>query len=360
MTDVFLSYTRADEERVRYIHDALQLLGYDVFWDQLNPAAGDWDTIIRKKISDAKIAVVHWSETSQASKNVRHEAKIASEQGKLCSVIIDPMKESDLPLGQYCDQAIKLVGWLGDTDHPEWRKLQTLVEARVEPHAPKWVLRRLHLLEAKLKAADASAGQARSQRDHLESQIDSDARSAADAQHKLDQASRETAITKQQLEATRNEMAIMVRRLNEQHISAEALQRHVKHVEAKNRELRQSASSVEANRSIAISQEPAKNPQTKPASQSAKTAMMFGDLPQWYNITLMDCWLLIATGVLAVLLGAGNFADLGMIPRQHFGMFALCIGFALVALGVSLMVRRAHNGGVATGVQIANGKRSAD
>jgi hypothetical protein len=91
VADIFFSYSSHDRERVRQVRDALADNGFDVFWDQQTSAGMDWDTWIRRELGKSKCAVVFWSATSAASDNVRHEATVAKQQGKLISVFIDPL-----------------------------------------------------------------------------------------------------------------------------------------------------------------------------------------------------------------------------------------------------------------------------
>jgi hypothetical protein len=43
MTDIFLSYSSKDRERVRPVRDALASMDYKVFWDIETPAGANWD-----------------------------------------------------------------------------------------------------------------------------------------------------------------------------------------------------------------------------------------------------------------------------------------------------------------------------
>lgn len=43
MTDVFLSYSSKDRERVRPIFEALSAAGFDVFWDLETPPGVLWE-----------------------------------------------------------------------------------------------------------------------------------------------------------------------------------------------------------------------------------------------------------------------------------------------------------------------------
>ena len=99
MTDIFFSYSSADRERVRPIRDALAEQGFEVFWDQQVPAGMDWDTWIRQHLTKSKCAMAFWSATSVSSDNVRHEAAVAKQQGKLISVLLEPLTAEQFPMG---------------------------------------------------------------------------------------------------------------------------------------------------------------------------------------------------------------------------------------------------------------------
>ena len=117
MTDIFFSYSSADRERVpvaplqsqhlRWLHagrhsgDALVAQGFEVFWDQQVPGGMDWDTWIRQHLIKSKCAMAFWSATSVSSDNVRHEAMVAKQQGKLISVLLEPLTAEQFPMGLY-------------------------------------------------------------------------------------------------------------------------------------------------------------------------------------------------------------------------------------------------------------------
>ena len=88
-----------------------------------------------------------WSATSVVSDNVRHEATVAKQQGKLTSVLLEPLAAEQFPLGLYAQQAANLSGWGGDYGHDEWRKFRREFEAKL---TPLWVRRQLDELEAEL------------------------------------------------------------------------------------------------------------------------------------------------------------------------------------------------------------------
>src|SRR3984893_1647116 len=145
MTDIFFSYSSADRERVRPIRDALAAQGFEVFWDQQVPAGMEWDTWIRQHLIKSKCAMAFWSATSVSSDNVRHEAMVAKQQGKLISVLLEPLTAEQFPMGLYAQQAANLSGWSGDYDNDQWRKFRREFEAKL---TPLWVRRQIDEIEA--------------------------------------------------------------------------------------------------------------------------------------------------------------------------------------------------------------------
>jgi hypothetical protein len=147
MTDIFFSYSSADRERVRPIRDALVAQGFEVFWDQQVPAGTDWDTWIRQHLTKSKCAMAFWSATSVSSDNVRHEAMVAKQQGKLISVLLEPLTAEQFPMGLYAQQAANLSGWSGDYDNDQWGKFRREFETKL---TPLWVRRQIDEIEAEL------------------------------------------------------------------------------------------------------------------------------------------------------------------------------------------------------------------
>jgi hypothetical protein len=96
--------------------------------------------------------MVFWSAASVRSRNVRHEATVASQQDKLITVLLEPLTAEQFPMGLYSQQAANLSGWSGDYSQDEWRKLQRAFEAKL---MPAWVRRQIDELEAELVAARA-------------------------------------------------------------------------------------------------------------------------------------------------------------------------------------------------------------
>jgi hypothetical protein len=198
MTDIFFSYSSTDRERVRLIRDALAAQGFEVFWDQQVPAGEDWDSWIRQQLANSKCAMVFWSATSVRSRNVRHEATVASQQDKLITVLLEPLMAQQFPMGLYTQQAVNLSEWDCDVGHDEWRKLQREFEAKL---IPSWVRKHIDELEAELVGARARCEKA------LQGQIAKEAATQEDLKRERDQALDEISVLKATIEDAKTEQA---------------------------------------------------------------------------------------------------------------------------------------------------------
>jgi TIR domain len=193
VTDIFFSYSSADRERVRPIRDALVAQGFEVFWDQQVPAGTDWDSWIRQHLTKSKCAMAFWSATSVSSDNVRHEATVAKQQGKLISVLLEPLTAEQFPMGLYAQQATNLSGWSGDYSHDEWRKFRREFEAKL---TPPWMRRQLDELEAELVGERGRREGAERRDKILQAQIAKEAQVQQDLKRERDKALDEVAALK--------------------------------------------------------------------------------------------------------------------------------------------------------------------
>ncbi len=89
--DIFISYSRADRERVDHIAKALQAEGYEVWWDRDIRAGEEFDHVIDKAIKNSSAIVVVWSDQSINSRWVKEEAEDGVEADTLVPVTIDPV-----------------------------------------------------------------------------------------------------------------------------------------------------------------------------------------------------------------------------------------------------------------------------
>ena len=87
--DIFISYSRADRDRVQHIAKGLEAEGYSVWWDRDIRAGEEFDHVIDKAIKQSKAIVVVWSDTSVSSRWVKEEAEDGIVADTLVPVTID-------------------------------------------------------------------------------------------------------------------------------------------------------------------------------------------------------------------------------------------------------------------------------
>ena len=111
VSDVFISYSRDNQEAVRRLADAVSALGYDVWWDDQLPPHLAYGDVIAQKVGGAKAAIVVWSASAAASEWVRAEADMARNQKKLIQTTIDGA-EPPMPFNQL--HYVSLADWQGE------------------------------------------------------------------------------------------------------------------------------------------------------------------------------------------------------------------------------------------------------
>jgi hypothetical protein len=128
MADVFLSYAKVDQDRVRKLVSFLERQGYSVWWDLDIPPTGSFDDYIRQRLNDCKCAIVVWSRDSARSNYVRGEARAALKAGKLVSVVIDPWREleQDVPLDFHSLEYADVSQW---NEEPDGHEIQLVLRA---------------------------------------------------------------------------------------------------------------------------------------------------------------------------------------------------------------------------------------
>jgi hypothetical protein len=89
MSDIFISYARADEARVRELAEALTRLGWSVWYDRALVPSEEYDERIERELDTARCVIVVWSRDSVKSRWVRAEAGAADDQGKLVPITFD-------------------------------------------------------------------------------------------------------------------------------------------------------------------------------------------------------------------------------------------------------------------------------
>ena len=89
MSDIFISYAREDESRVKVLASEFESLGWSVWGDREIGTSEEFDERIERELDTALCVVVVWSRASVKSRWVRAEAGAADEQGKLIPVTFE-------------------------------------------------------------------------------------------------------------------------------------------------------------------------------------------------------------------------------------------------------------------------------
>lgn len=117
MTDIFLSYSRADRPRAQVLAQALESDGFSVWWDKVLRAGQTYDEVTETMLREAKVVIVLWSETSVKSKWVRAEATLGQ---RYCELVPAMIEDAERPIMFELVQTADLIGWDGDRSDPRW------------------------------------------------------------------------------------------------------------------------------------------------------------------------------------------------------------------------------------------------
>lgn len=120
VSDLFISYSRLDLDRVEKLAQVLERAGLSVWWDRRIKSGESFDRVIENAIAEAKAVIVAWSRHSTNSSWVRAEAGFALEKSKLVPVRLD---DASPPLRFLHVHTIDLSAWDGHTISGECAKL---------------------------------------------------------------------------------------------------------------------------------------------------------------------------------------------------------------------------------------------
>jgi hypothetical protein len=120
VSDIFISYSRADRSRVKPLVDELLRRGWSVWWDQAIRAGKNWDQVIEAALTEARCVIVLWSRDSVKSDPVLTEAHKAKERGILVPARLDNVV---VPLFFSRIQAVNLVEWSSALPNAEFDEL---------------------------------------------------------------------------------------------------------------------------------------------------------------------------------------------------------------------------------------------
>lgn len=89
MTRVFVSYARADKERVERIVAFIESVVGEVWWDDRLVAGESFTDEVERRLNEADFIVVVWTPASTRSKWVLDEAAVGRDAGKLLPLVLD-------------------------------------------------------------------------------------------------------------------------------------------------------------------------------------------------------------------------------------------------------------------------------
>ena len=134
MADVFVSYSRANRDRVGALADAIEESDFSLWWDGRLGPGEDYGQAIEREIAAAGAVVVAWSATARESLWVRAEANEALDAGKLVQLTLDGAK---LPLPFTMLHFLDFTRWRGQRNAAPWGELEGRIQGRLrgEPEA---------------------------------------------------------------------------------------------------------------------------------------------------------------------------------------------------------------------------------
>lgn len=130
--DIFLSYSRVDQNRARPFVKAFEAAGLSVWWDPHLKSGEAYDEVTEAALRDARAVVVLWSDTSVSSRWVRAEATVADRKKTLMPVMIDA---ADRPIMFELVQTADLIDWRGNSDDTDFQAFLKDVRRRVDKTA---------------------------------------------------------------------------------------------------------------------------------------------------------------------------------------------------------------------------------
>ncbi|MBU8922958.1 MAG: toll/interleukin-1 receptor domain-containing protein [Bacteroidales bacterium] len=129
MSDVFISYSRSDRDKVGKIAELLTKKGYDVWWDKRLLPGDVWLREIATGLRETRLVLVLWSEKSIKSDNVLSEALYGIKKRTLLQALIEDV---EIPYFAEIIQASNIVGWPDKHDKTELDMLLEAVKKTLE------------------------------------------------------------------------------------------------------------------------------------------------------------------------------------------------------------------------------------
>lgn len=130
MADVFISYKRAERDRIRHIADLLKAENLDVWFDaRLEVGRGEgFDAEIEREVTSAACVLVCWTPEAVKSIYVKGESKKGLERDVLVPAFL---ANCVLPVPFNALDTADLIDWTGDAQNPSWQSLVATIKHTV-------------------------------------------------------------------------------------------------------------------------------------------------------------------------------------------------------------------------------------
>ena len=153
MVDVFISYKRAERDRVRQIADLLKDENLDVWFDaRLEVGRGEgFDAEIEREVASAACVLVCWTPEAVKSIYVKGESKKGLERDVLVPALL---AQCVLPVPFNAVDTADLVGWTGDAQSANWLSLVATIKQTVARSKADELQRIAHSQAAYERVAD--------------------------------------------------------------------------------------------------------------------------------------------------------------------------------------------------------------
>lgn len=134
MSDIFLSYSHQDRERVRPVVAQFEAHSWSVWWDRRLLPGQRWEAKLRDELKNCHAVVVIWTRNSVKSAWIQLEASAGLEIDGLVPIQMDPFESAPIPSKFEHIHASDLTTWTEGSNHPELElALQALREIISRP-----------------------------------------------------------------------------------------------------------------------------------------------------------------------------------------------------------------------------------
>jgi tetratricopeptide (TPR) repeat protein len=116
VADIFISYARADRDRVIPLVKLLETKGWSIWWDRDLIPGSAYEQVIDEAIAAAKCVIVVWSRHSVNSEWVQAEAGDGLDRHVLIPVLLDDVR---VPISFRRKHGARLFGWPAEQDRGE-------------------------------------------------------------------------------------------------------------------------------------------------------------------------------------------------------------------------------------------------